>query len=46
MIAPVLTLGTGILDADFLGWLILAAIIFGGSKMIWWATERAWGKFS
>ena len=46
MIAPVLALGSGILDADFRGWLILAVIILVGSKLIWWATERAWGKFS
>ena len=24
----------------------LAVIIVGGSKLIWWATERMWGKFS
>ena len=46
MIAPVLALGSGILEADFLGWLVLAVIILVGSKLIWWATERAWGKFS
>ena len=46
MIAPVLALGSGIIDADLLGWLVLAAIILVGSKLIWWATERAWGKFS
>jgi hypothetical protein len=46
MIAPVLALDSGILDADFLGWLVLAVIILVGSKLIWWATERAWGKFS
>jgi hypothetical protein len=46
MIAPVLALGSGILHADFLGWLVLAVIILVGSKLIWWGTERAWGKFS
>jgi hypothetical protein len=45
-IAPVLALSFGILEADFLGWLALAVIILVGSKLIWWATERAWGKFS
>ena len=45
MIAPVLVFGT-ILDAEFLGWLVLALIILIGSKLIWWVTERAWGKFS
>jgi len=44
MIAPVF--GLSFLDADFLGWLVLAVIILAGSKLIWWATERAWGKFS
>jgi hypothetical protein len=46
MIAPVLALGFGILAADFLGWFVLAVVILAGSKLIWWATERAWGKFS
>ena len=46
MIAPVLAFGSGILEADFLGWIVLAVIILVGSKLIWWATERAWGKFS
>jgi len=46
MIAPVLALGSGILEADYLGWLVLAVIILVGSKLIWWVTERAWGKFS
>src|SRR6266404_3997539 len=46
MIAPVLALGSGIVDVDLLGWLVLAVIILVGSKLIWWATERPWGKFS
>ena len=46
MIAPVLALGSGMLDAGSLGWLVLAVIILAGSKLLWWATERAWGKFS
>jgi hypothetical protein len=41
MIAPVLVLASGIY-----GWLLLGVLILGGSKIIWWATERAWGKFS
>jgi hypothetical protein len=36
-----LALGAGIVDADFRGWLVLAIIILVGSKLIWWATERA-----
>jgi len=46
MIAPVLAIGAGVLNADFIGWLVLAVVILLGSKLIWWATERAWGKFS
>jgi hypothetical protein len=46
MIAPVLVLGSGVIPVDFYGWLLLAVLILGGSMIIWWATERAWGKFS
>jgi len=46
MIAPVLAIGAGMLNADFIGWLVLAVVILLGSKLIWWTTERAWGKFS
>ena len=46
MIAPVLVLTSGVIPVDFYGWLLLAILILGGSMIIWWATERAWGKFS
>ena len=46
MIAPVLVLGSGVVSAGIYGWIVLGVIIVGGSKLIWWATERAWGKFS
>jgi hypothetical protein len=46
MIAPVLVLGSDIASAGIYGWIVLAVLIIGGSKVIWWATERAWGKFS
>jgi len=46
MIAPVLALGSGFVEASLLGWLVLAVIILAGSKLIWWTTERAWGPFS
>src|SRR5437667_12593876 len=46
MIAPVLVLASGVIPIDFYGWLLLAVLILGGSMIIWWATERAWGKFS
>src|SRR5947207_966520 len=46
MIVPVFVLAFGIVSADFYGWLLFGALILAGSKAIWWATERAWGKFS
>ena len=46
MIAPALVLGSDIASAGIYGWIVLGVIIVGGSKLIWWATERAWGKFS
>lgn len=46
MVAPVLVLASGIVPDALYGWLALAVVILAGSKLIWWATERAWGKFS
>jgi hypothetical protein len=46
MIAPVLALGFGLMPAGIYGWIVLGVVILGGSKLIWWITERAWGKFS
>jgi hypothetical protein len=46
MIVPVLVLASGVISVDFYAWLLLAVLILGGSMIIWWATERAWGKFS
>ena len=46
MVVPVLLLAAGILSAGFYGWFMLAVVILGGGKIIWWATERAWGTFS
>lgn len=46
MTAPVLVFASGLVSADFYGWLVLGVLILAGSKVIWWATERAWGKFS
>jgi hypothetical protein len=46
MIAPVIVFAFGIVSANFYGWLVLAAITVFGGWIIWWATERAWGKFS
>ena len=44
MIVPLLALS--FISSSIYEWITLAAIIVGGSKLIWWATERAWGKFS
>jgi hypothetical protein len=46
MIAPTLALASGIVSAGFYGWLGLGVLILAGGKIIWWATERAWGQFS
>jgi hypothetical protein len=45
MIIPVLGLGLAVVPAGLSGWLFLGALIILGSKTIWWATERARGKF-
>jgi hypothetical protein len=44
MIVPVLALG--FISSGIYEWITMAVIIVGGDKLIWWATERAWGKFS
>jgi len=41
-----LVLGMRVVSAGLYGWILLAVFIFGGSGLIWWATERKWGKFS
>jgi hypothetical protein len=46
MIIPVLALRSGIISFGRYGWLTLGILIIVGSKLIWWASERAWGKFS
>jgi asparagine N-glycosylation enzyme membrane subunit Stt3 len=46
MILPVVVLAASVVSAGLLGWLILGILILAGSRIIWWATERAWGKFS
>ena len=46
MIVPVLAFAAGIVPAEFFGWLTLGIIIVTGSKFIWWATERAWDRYS
>jgi len=46
IIAPVILLASALVTVDFYIWLALAALIVFGGWIIWWATERAWGKFS
>lgn len=46
MILPVLLLGSGLVSVGLQGWFVLGVLILGGSKIIWWATERAWGQYS
>ena len=46
MIVPVVGLGIGVVSAGIYGWISLGVFIFVGSGLIWWATERTWGKFS
>jgi hypothetical protein len=44
MIVPVLVLA--VISSGIYEWIALGVIIVGGSGLIWWETERAWGKFS
>jgi hypothetical protein len=46
MTVPVLVLGLGLVSAGIYAWIGLGVLIVIGGKLIWWATERAWGKFS
>jgi hypothetical protein len=46
MIIPVLVIASSGVSANFYGWIVVGVVIVAGSKIIWWATERAWGKFS
>ena len=46
MIVPVVVLGMGVVSAGIYVWISLGLFIVGGSGLIWWTTERTWGKFS
>jgi hypothetical protein len=46
MMVPVLVLGSSFASVGVYAWVALAGVILLGRKFIWWATERAWGKFS
>ena len=45
-IIPVLALGLAAVPVGLSGWLVLGAFMILGDKTIWWATERARGRFS
>ena len=46
MIAPVIVLGSGLVSAGLYGWLLVGAVIMVSGKLVWWLTEREWGKYS
>ena len=46
LVIPVVLHGFGSLSLGPYGWWILAIIILPGGKIIWWATEKAWGRHS
>jgi hypothetical protein len=46
MVVPVAIVGMGLIPLGPYGWALLGLLILGGSYVIWWMTERAWGKFS
>ena len=46
MILPTLAFGLGFVALGFYGWLVLAAVILVGSKLVWWAAERTWGRYA
>ena len=45
MIIPVLVIASSRASGNLYGWIVLGVVTFAGSRIIWWATERAWGKF-
>lgn len=45
MVVPVLLVASGVFAVSVYGWLVLAFFILAGGWIMWWATERAWGKF-
>jgi hypothetical protein len=45
MILPVLALGTSSASSGLFEWIALGGLILAGGKLLWWVTERAWGKF-
>ena len=46
MIVPVLILCYDVVSFGTYGWFALGFVILLGGALVWWGTERAWGKFS
>lgn len=46
LIVPVVLQGYGLVPLGPYAWWILGAVILFGGKIVWWASEAAWGKFS
>jgi hypothetical protein len=46
MIVPAALMGARLIPFGLDAWLVLGAAILAGSGLLWWGTERAWGKFS
>jgi hypothetical protein len=45
MILPVLVLGAVGASTGLAEWIALGVLIEVGGRLLWWATERAWGTF-
>jgi hypothetical protein len=45
-ILPTIAMGAAIVPNGIGAWLVLGIFILIGGKVIWWATEQAWGRFS
>ena len=45
MIVPVVLQGIGILALGGYAWWAMGLMILLGGKIIWWSTERIWGKY-
>ncbi len=46
LIVPVSVHGLGLISLGPAAWWILGAAILFGGKIIWWASEATWGKFT
>ena len=46
LLIPVLLHGFGFVSFGAYAWWVLGALILVGGKVIWWATEAMWGKYS